>query len=193
MATTRASRVRCKSVSMKRAPISTARRNAAIVFSGACPEAPRCATTHTALEILPMLIFFNAWKFFPLRHPSRIVPQIYWAFVGHCAQYTFCGDTAFQDTASKDIGSQVRRLASPGRRKEISVKTRMQAVSILLTVALLALAGSTIGAPKPKRGAERSPVDTASISAQVKHKLAMLPWYGVFDDLGYQVKGSEVI
>ena len=73
------------------------------------------------------------------------------------------------------------------------MKTRVHGVSILLTVTLLALAGSTIGAPKPKRGAERSPVDTASISAQVKHKLAMLPWYGVFDDLGYQVKGSEVI
>src|SRR5580700_4382941 len=35
----------CKSVSINRAPSSTARRNATIVFSGAWPEAPRCAMT----------------------------------------------------------------------------------------------------------------------------------------------------
>ena len=51
---TRASRVNCRSVSMNFAPSSTARRNAAIVFSGACPEAPRCATTHKALSSLQL-------------------------------------------------------------------------------------------------------------------------------------------
>ena len=73
------------------------------------------------------------------------------------------------------------------------MKTSVRAVNVLFAVALLALAGSTIGAPNPSAGAVRSPIDTSAISAQVRHKLAMLPWYGVFDDLGYQVKGSEVI
>jgi hyperosmotically inducible protein len=32
-----------------------------------------------------------------------------------------------------------------------------------------------------------------SLSDQVHHELAMLPWYGVFDHLEYQVNGTEVI
>jgi hyperosmotically inducible periplasmic protein len=38
-------------------------------------------------------------------------------------------------------------------------------------------------------------VDTngAGIEKQVQHKLAMLPWYGVFDHLQFQVNGTEVI
>jgi hyperosmotically inducible protein len=31
-----------------------------------------------------------------------------------------------------------------------------------------------------------------SVSDQVHHELAMLPWYGVFDNLEYQVNGTEV-
>ena len=34
--------------------------------------------------------------------------------------------------------------------------------------------------------------DISSIANQVQHKLAMLPWYGVFDNLQYQVNGTEV-
>src|SRR5437588_661078 len=45
MATKRASRESCKSVSMKFAPNATAFLNAASVFSGAFPDAPRCAMT----------------------------------------------------------------------------------------------------------------------------------------------------
>ena len=30
-----------------------------------------------------------------------------------------------------------------------------------------------------------------SLSDQVHHQLVMLPWYGVFDNIEYQVKGSE--
>ena len=31
------------------------------------------------------------------------------------------------------------------------------------------------------------------LSKQVRHQLVMLPWYGVFDELQYQVQGTEVI
>src|ERR1035437_4058684 len=74
------------------------------------------------------------------------------------------------------------------------MKTGVCAVNILFAVALLALAGSAIGAPN--RGTEALPIGTSAISDQVQYKLAMLPFYGayrVFDDLGYQVQGSEVI
>ncbi len=44
----------------------------------------------------------------------------------------------------------------------------------------------------------QTPAPTANpkvpmLSDQVHHELAMLPWYGVFDDLEYQVNGTEVI
>ena len=32
-----------------------------------------------------------------------------------------------------------------------------------------------------------------SLNDQVHHALVMLPWYGVFDDLQYQLNGSEVV
>ncbi len=47
MATNRASRESCKSVSIKVAPNDTAFLNAAKVFSGAWPEAPRCPMMNT--------------------------------------------------------------------------------------------------------------------------------------------------
>src|SRR5713226_4169774 len=57
MATRRESRERCRSVSMNRAPSSTPRRKAARVFSGAYPDAPRCATTHTCdLSLRPEVL-----------------------------------------------------------------------------------------------------------------------------------------
>lgn len=31
------------------------------------------------------------------------------------------------------------------------------------------------------------------VAEQVRHQLAMLPWYGVFDNLQYQVNGSQVV
>ena len=74
------------------------------------------------------------------------------------------------------------------------MKTRVH--MLLVGMALLALAGLTMGAPNASAGTKKpadSSAATLAISAQVHHKLAMLPWYGVFDDLGYQVKGSEVI
>jgi len=61
-----------------------------------------------------------------------------------------------------------------------------------LTVFALALAGIVVAASN----AMAAPVgaDTnANVAAQVNHKLLMLPWYGVFDNLQYQVNGSEVI
>lgn len=44
--------------------------------------------------------------------------------------------------------------------------------------------------------ASAEPTTTPNISSipnEVQHNLAMLPWYGVFDHLEYQVNGTEVI
>ncbi len=36
------------------------------------------------------------------------------------------------------------------------------------------------------------PVDEARMVQEVRHKLVMLPYFGVFDDLGFTVNGSTV-
>lgn len=59
----------------------------------------------------------------------------------------------------------------------------------LVAVCTLLLAGLLVTASS----ATAKPVGDPSIAAQVQHRLNMLPWYGVFDNLQYQVIGSEVI
>jgi hyperosmotically inducible protein len=71
------------------------------------------------------------------------------------------------------------------------MKTRSTRVSTLFFAGLLAITGFAFGVPYAK-AAVNSP-DVSPITVQVQHKLAMLPWYGVFDNLAYQVNGSEVI
>jgi len=72
------------------------------------------------------------------------------------------------------------------------MKTQLRFASILFAAGLFAIAGLAIAAPKPGTAAVDTSADS-TIASQVHHKLAMLPWYGVFDNLGYQViNGSEV-
>lgn len=61
----------------------------------------------------------------------------------------------------------------------------------LLGAALLALAAFGMGPLRASAGTTTSPA-ISNISSQVRHELAMLPWYGVFDSVGYQVNGTEV-
>lgn len=70
--------------------------------------------------------------------------------------------------------------------------TRMNTVRVLLAMALLGLLGFSTGTSKAVAATRTSP-NTVSISSQVNTKLVTLPWYGVFDNLQYQVNGSEVI
>ena len=72
------------------------------------------------------------------------------------------------------------------------MKTFIRAVSILCATVLLAVAGYAAAPPNAGAGPVGSAA-TSAISAQVHHKLAMLVWYGVFDNLAYQVNGSEVV
>lgn len=59
------------------------------------------------------------------------------------------------------------------------------AVLALILAALLAVA--------PAMSARAIGTNTVSLSQEIGHKLALLPRYGVFDNLQYRVDGSEVI
>jgi hyperosmotically inducible periplasmic protein len=68
----------------------------------------------------------------------------------------------------------------------------MKYLKALLAVAILSAIG--LGSPAwagNKPNASESTGD--QISGHVRHELAMLPWYNVFDNLQYQVNGTEVI
>lgn len=65
---------------------------------------------------------------------------------------------------------------------KLTQKVAMAALAILLAGVL--------------SGARANPVGQDNLdplSKQVRHQLVMLPWYGVFDDLRFQVNGTQVI
>ena len=72
------------------------------------------------------------------------------------------------------------------------MKFRSSGIRILFTAGLLISAEFAVGTLSARAATETSPI-ISSIGNQVQHKLAMLPWNGVFDNLEYQVNGSEVI
>ena len=69
-----------------------------------------------------------------------------------------------------------------------------------IAVALLALGVSAIAVPRTSAAAEpgvptsvqQNAKYEAWLNNQVRHQLALDPWYGVFDVLGYSVNGTEV-
>jgi hyperosmotically inducible protein len=58
-------------------------------------------------------------------------------------------------------------------------------------MALVGTMAFTLGALGVHAGTATSP-NVSAIANQVQHNLAMLPWYGVFDHLEYNVNGTEV-
>jgi len=72
------------------------------------------------------------------------------------------------------------------------MRVRLNLRNRILAVVAVALAGIVVAASS----ATANPVGVngnSTIAAQVKHRVNTLPWYGVFDNLQYQVNGSEVI
>jgi hyperosmotically inducible protein len=66
--------------------------------------------------------------------------------------------------------------------------------SILKYAFIAALLGTfslAIGVPRASAGPTTNP-KVVTLSDQVRHELLMLPWYGVFDNLTYEVNGTEV-
>src|SRR5882672_6580531 len=76
--------------------------------------------------------------------------------------------------------------------RRTSMVTRASLLRYLWTMVLVGSVGFTLGVSGASAGATTNP-KVLTLSDQVRHELAMLPWYGVFDNLEYQVNGSEVI
>ena len=69
---------------------------------------------------------------------------------------------------------------------------RLRFAAIL--IGMLGLAMAVPGAKAGTVGTSNSTTpDSSAIAGKVRHELATLPWYGVFDNLQYQVNGTEVI
>ena len=72
------------------------------------------------------------------------------------------------------------------------MKIHASLLRLLFAGVLAGLMSFTLGVTGARAGTAITP-DVAAIPNQVQHELAMLPWYGVFDNLEYQVNGTEVI
>jgi hyperosmotically inducible protein len=70
--------------------------------------------------------------------------------------------------------------------------TRSNILKVLFAAVLAGMMGITMGVATASAGTSTAP-NISSIPNEVQHNLAMLPWYGVFDHLEYQVNGTEVI
>lgn len=70
------------------------------------------------------------------------------------------------------------------------------AASAALAVGMIAMGGTVGNAAQPVSSALTAVQPDAKYEAwlnkQVHHKLAMLPYYGIFDDLSYSINGTEV-
>jgi hyperosmotically inducible periplasmic protein len=62
----------------------------------------------------------------------------------------------------------------------------------LLTIFATLAIGLAVPAVALAKNPPRSPQSSAQITRQVRHELVTLPYYGVFDNLSYQVSGSTV-
>lgn len=69
--------------------------------------------------------------------------------------------------------------------------TRASLLKCLFTMALVGAMSFTLGAAGAIAGTTTHPT-ALTLSDQVHHELLMLPWYGVFDNLEFQVNGTEV-
>jgi hyperosmotically inducible periplasmic protein len=72
------------------------------------------------------------------------------------------------------------------------MSTRAGLLKFLFAAVLVGLMGFGAGVLRAN-GTKSTSHGISAIPNQVQHNLAMLPWYGVFDNLDYQVNGSEVI
>jgi len=71
------------------------------------------------------------------------------------------------------------------------MEIRASLLKYLSTVALAGAMSFTIGAAGASAGTTTHP-NALTLNDQVRHELVTLPWYGVFDNLEYQLNGTEV-
>jgi hyperosmotically inducible protein len=71
------------------------------------------------------------------------------------------------------------------------MNTRANLLRLSFATIMVGVMGLTLGVSGTSAGTTTTP-NVSAIPNQVQHNLAMLPWYGVFDHLDYQVNGTEV-
>ena len=71
------------------------------------------------------------------------------------------------------------------------MKTRLLITKALIALGMVAILGFATGIPAARAGV--GSVDKSSLDYKVHRELVTLPWYGVFDNLQYEVNGSKVI
>ena len=73
--------------------------------------------------------------------------------------------------------------------------TKWAGVAALASATLLMVAPGGFAASNPvapRNDAARTAKYDGFLNKEVHHRLAMLPWYGVFDNLSYSINGTEV-
>jgi len=71
------------------------------------------------------------------------------------------------------------------------MKARLFITKALFALSLIAMLGFATGIPAARAGV--GSVDKSSLNYKVHRELVTLPWYGVFDNLRYEVNGTKVI
>jgi hyperosmotically inducible protein len=76
------------------------------------------------------------------------------------------------------------------RRTDMFHKNRALFIGSLLALSLASMTNSTAAA---NRAGQDEPKPANKLMKEVRHKLVMLPYYSVFDNLAYKVEGDKVI
>src|SRR6266853_4005810 len=100
---------------------------------------PHCCQVPPVLEPLIPL------KLHPLRHPSRISPQVYRPSRAGVPWNLFAGILHRTECEARKRTSTQR-----GRRMETAMKIRLHAINTLFAAAVLALAALMVGAPNAR-------------------------------------------
>jgi hyperosmotically inducible periplasmic protein len=66
-------------------------------------------------------------------------------------------------------------------------------LAIVLPVFLLGFVHISVAAPHNAANLERSSKEPLSLADQVRHKLVVLPYFGVFDNLGFSIEDSNTV
>jgi hyperosmotically inducible protein len=72
------------------------------------------------------------------------------------------------------------------------MRIRSRILTLVLSTSLAGFASSAWAASRASLGTEKTS-HASELADQVRDKLVTLPWYGIFDSLNYQVKGTEVV
>src|SRR5579864_7911189 len=70
--------------------------------------------------------------------------------------------------------------------------TRASLLKVFFLTVLVGVTGLAVGVSSAHAGPTTNS-KVLTLNEQVHHELTMLPWYGVFDNLEYRIKGTEVI